>query len=276
MASQLSCLCVHVAQEQQRRLAEQEVAHDSWRDRGDYQLQASQRSMHRAHRETQGELVESDVKEGTIGSFGSSSEPRKEDAGMTRAHHSSHPEVPIHMRGLAEEDPEESLGCCDTSQMPPKTAWQWYLVVGLGFADLMIAVGEVVVSSLDEFVNYSNLIVAGGALTGAIFALGASCHWTRSSIIVLQCGQILCIVAVLMGTFSLTSFYANNSNDKVYKCTCAMAVSDQRCEELTNALNCKQCRSLYSFCKTCVYTTWYPSLSLPLPDRHLFECPGSR
>ena len=91
---------------------------------------------------------------------------------------------------------EESLGCCDTSQMPPKSTWQWYTVVGLGLANVVVAVGEIVVSSLDDFVNFSNLIVGGGALIGAVLALWVSCHWTRSSILVLQCGQIICIVAV--------------------------------------------------------------------------------
>ena len=129
------------------------------------------------------------------GAIGSVAQPRQEDE-FTRAHHSAHLDVPVKMRGLAEEDEEESLGCCDTSQMPPKSTWQWYTVVGLGLANVVVAVGEIVVSSLDDFVNFSNLIVGGGALIGAVLALWVSCHWTRSSILVLQCGQIICIVAV--------------------------------------------------------------------------------
>ena len=75
--------------------------------------------------------------------------------------------------------------------------------------------------------------------------------------ICLQCGLLFAILCISSGTFSITSFYANNSNDKVHKCTCAMGLTDQGCEELTNTLNCQSCRGPDAVCYPCIYSTWF-------------------
>ena len=83
-----------------------------------------------------------------------------------RQRHPAHRETPAKLRHLAEEDQGESMGCCDSSQMPPKSDCQWHTVVVLGCVNVAVAVVNVALSYSDDWANFSNLTIALGATIG--------------------------------------------------------------------------------------------------------------
>ena len=62
----------------------------------------------------------------------------------------------------AEEERAESLGCFDSSQMPPKWGCIYNTILAIIIINMLVAIAQVGLCQADDWVNLANIIVAAG------------------------------------------------------------------------------------------------------------------